>query len=77
MLVADESAYGRLEFVRDALGHRDGGEATRRYIARGDISREWQFVEKGLAAGERVVAEGGHKVRPGMKVEGVPSDKSK
>ena len=55
----------------------EGGEATRRYIARGDISREWQFVEKGLAAGERVVAEGGHKVRPGMKVEGVPSDKSK
>lgn len=55
----------------------EGGEATRRYIARGDISREWQFVEKGLAAGERVVAEGGHKVRPGMKVEGVSSDKSK
>ena len=55
----------------------DGGEATRRYIARGDISREWQFVEKRLAPGERIVAEGGHKVRPGMKVEGVPSDKSK
>ena len=55
----------------------DGGEATRRYIARGNISREWQFVEKGLAAGERVVAEGGHKVRPGMKVEGAPIDKSK
>ena len=29
VLVADESAHGRLELVRDALGHRDGGEAAR------------------------------------------------
>ena len=50
----------------------DGGAAERRYVARGDIRGDWQFVEKGLKAGERVVADGGHKVRKGMKVVAAP-----
>ena len=45
------------------------GAAERRAIARGDLDEGWVFVEKGLEAGERVVADGAHKVRRGMKVE--------
>lgn len=48
------------------------GAAERRYIARGGIEGDWQFVEKGLTVGERVVADGGHKVRKGMKVNPAP-----
>lgn len=44
------------------------GLAERRYIARGDIQGDWQFVEKGLKVGERIVADGGHRVRKGMRV---------
>lgn len=50
----------------------DDGTPTRRYIARGNISGDWQFVEKGLRVGERIVADGGHKVRKGMKVVPAP-----
>ena len=52
-----------------------GGVAERRYIARGNITDEWQFVEKGLSVGELLVAEGGHKVRKGMIVEPAPEKK--
>ena len=52
-----------------------GGAAERRYIARGNITDEWQFVEKGLSVGELLVAEGGHKVRKGMIVEPAPEKK--
>jgi RND family efflux transporter MFP subunit len=45
------------------------GAAERRAIARGDLDEGWVFVEKGLKVGERVVADGAHKVRRGMKVE--------
>ncbi len=45
------------------------GSAERRTIARGDLEEGWVFVEKGLKKGERVVADGAHKVRRGMKVE--------
>ena len=45
------------------------GKAERRTIARGDLEDGWVFVEKGLAKGERVVADGAHKVRRGMVVE--------
>jgi len=51
------------------------GVAERRYIARGNITDEWQFVEKGLSVGERIVSEGGHKVRRGMTVEPAPESK--
>lgn len=47
----------------------ENGMAERRTIARGDVDDGWVLIEKGLAKGERVVAEGGHKVRRGMKVE--------
>jgi len=45
------------------------GKAERRTVARGDLDDGWVFVEKGLAPGERVVADGAHKVRRGMAVE--------
>lgn len=48
------------------------GTAERRYIARGNIQGDWQFVEKGLKVGEKIVADGGHKVRKGMKVTPAP-----
>ena len=43
--------------------------AERRAIARGDLDGGWMFVEKGLEKGERIVADGAHKVRRGMSVE--------
>ena len=49
------------------------GLAERRYIARGDVQPDgWLFVEKGLKSGEKVVAEGGHKVRKGDIVKAAP-----
>ena len=45
------------------------GAVERRYIARGDAQANgWLFVEKGLKVGEKIVSEGGHKVRKGDKV---------
>lgn len=44
------------------------GRAERRTIARGDLVGDWLFVEKGLKAGERVVADGAHRVSRGMSV---------
>ena len=45
------------------------GLVERRYIARGDAQENgWLFVEKGLKVGEKLVSEGGHKVRKGDKV---------
>lgn len=45
------------------------GKAERRTIARGPVSEGWLFVEKGLKPGERIVADGAHKVKRGMTVE--------
>jgi membrane fusion protein (multidrug efflux system) len=44
------------------------GIASRRTIARGDLKGDWLVVEKGLKPGERIVTQGAHKVRKGMKV---------
>lgn len=49
-----------------------GGAVERRSVARGSVVDDWLFIEKGLAAGERVVADGAQKVRRGMTVEAVP-----
>ena len=49
----------------------ENGRASRRTIARGDLAGDWLFVEKGLKVGERIVSEGGHKVRKGDKVTAV------
>ena len=43
----------------------DAGKAERRTIARGDLNGDWVFVEKGLKLGEKIVADGAHKVRKG------------
>ena len=48
------------------------GCAERRTVARGDQSGDWLFIEKGLKKGERIVSDGAHKVRKGMKVEPAP-----
>ena len=46
------------------------GLVERRYIARGDAQENgWLFVEKGLKVGEKIVSEGGHKVRKGDSVK--------
>ena len=45
------------------------GRAERRTVARGDQCGDWLFVEKGLKVGERIVADGAHKVRRGDIVE--------
>ena len=44
------------------------GIASRRTIARGDLSGDWMFVEKGLRVGERIVSDGAHRVKRGMKI---------
>ena len=46
----------------------DAGIASRRTIARGNLLGDWLIVEKGLKPGERIVIQGPHKVRKGMKV---------
>ena len=48
------------------------GKAERRTIARGDLNGDWVFVEKGLKVGERIVADGAHKVRKGDVVRAAP-----
>ena len=48
------------------------GRASRRTVARGDLSGDWLFIEKGLRAGERIVADGAHKVRRGDKIVPAP-----
>ena len=45
------------------------GRAERRAIARGDVNGDWMSVEKGLEPGERIVADGAHRVRRGMVIE--------
>jgi len=45
------------------------GAVERRTIARGNLQGDWLFVEKGLAVGERIVADGAHRVHRGMTVE--------
>ncbi len=47
----------------------DRGVASRRAVARGTAVGDWLFIEKGLKPGERIVADGAHKVRRGMTVE--------
>ena len=49
------------------VGH--DGAAERRTIARGKLQGDWLFIEKGLSVGERIVADGAHRVRRGMTVE--------
>ena len=51
------------------------GRASRRTVARGDLNGDWLFIEKGLKAGERIVADGAHRVRRGDRV--VPAPESK
>jgi len=48
------------------------GNAECRTIARGDLVGDWLFVEKGLRLGERIVADGAHKVRKGAVVRAAP-----
>lgn len=38
------------------------GEVERRTVARGNVEHGVQFIEKGLRVGERIVADGAHKV---------------
>ena len=61
VLVADESAHGRLELARDALGHRDGGEAARLGAGdaaslRGEAELEGHLRELGGFAASGVTA---------------------
>jgi membrane fusion protein (multidrug efflux system) len=51
--------------------------AERRFVALGQIWEDRVVVEGGLDAGERVIVEGMHKVRPGMEVEIVSEDSDK
>ena len=48
------------------------GRAARRSIARGDLVGDWVFIEKGLKVGERIVADGAHKVRKGNVIKAAP-----
>ncbi|MCR5752573.1 MAG: efflux RND transporter periplasmic adaptor subunit [Kiritimatiellae bacterium] len=51
------------------------GKAERRTIARGDLVGDWLFVEKGLRKGDRIVADGAHRVSRGMTVKAAPASK--
>ena len=47
----------------------EGGAIERRTVARGELVDDWLFIEKGLKIGEKIVADGGHRLRRGDKVE--------
>lgn len=49
------------------------GLAERRSIARGDLKEDFVVIEKGLSPGERIVSEGAHRVRKGMKITEFPA----
>lgn len=51
------------------------GRAERRTVARGDLGGDWLFIEKGLKIGERVVADGAHKVRKGDVIKPAPTSR--
>ena len=44
-------------------------QVVRKNIARGDLKGDNLIVEKGLKPGERLVIEGAHRVRKGMKIK--------
>ncbi|MCQ2388117.1 MAG: efflux RND transporter periplasmic adaptor subunit [Kiritimatiellae bacterium] len=50
----------------------ENGVASRRSVARGEAVGDWLFVEKGLKVGERIVADGAHRVKRGMVVSPAP-----
>jgi len=45
------------------------GKAERRTVARGDLVEDMIFIEKGLKVGERIVADGAHRVHKGDVVK--------
>jgi membrane fusion protein, multidrug efflux system len=47
----------------------ENGAAQRRTVARGELIGDWLFIEKGLKVGERIVADGAHRVKKGMIVK--------
>ena len=47
----------------------EDGRVERRAVARGDLVDGWLFVEKGLKVGEKVVADGAHRVRKTDRVK--------
>jgi len=51
------------------------GKAERRTVARGEAVGDWLFIEKGLKPGERIVADGAHRVKRGMTVTPAPEAK--
>ena len=68
VLVADKSAHGRLELACDALGHRDGGEASRLGAGdaaslRGEAELQGHLRELGGLAAAGVAAHDDDRVR--------------
>ncbi len=51
---------------------KDGRAAMRPLVTSGMSGQNW-IVERGVAAGERVIVEGIDEVRPGMTVKAVPA----
>lgn len=47
----------------------------KRYVVRGAISKDHQFIESGLSEGERVIIDGTQKVAPGAKITPVTEGK--
>lgn len=41
---------------------------VKRYVVRGEVAKDHQFIESGLAAGERVIVDGTQKVVQGVKI---------
>ncbi|MBO5642733.1 MAG: efflux RND transporter periplasmic adaptor subunit [Kiritimatiellae bacterium] len=59
-----QDTQGPYVYVLDAENR-----AQRRSIARGDLVGDWLFIEKGLEIGERIVADGAHRVKRGEIIE--------
>ncbi len=57
-------ADGTYVFVVDS-----GNKAEKRYVETGYVTKELQTISGGLAAGEKVIVKGTHKVMPGTLVD--------
>ena len=55
---------------------KDDMTAELRVVTQGRLNGEWTVIEKGIAAGEKVVTDGQLRITPGVKVE-IKNEKAK
>jgi membrane fusion protein, multidrug efflux system len=69
VIVVPQQAVQEVQGVRSVLVVDDAGRVAMRSVTIDRAVGDLQIVARGLRPGERVIVEGGQKVRPGMEVE--------